>query len=95
MKWVVHLVGGVGSSPDSLPQWPIIAPAVRLDFLGPGFFHRERVTTDGRILGTRMFRTVRPGDSTFDKTAPFIKLKSNTAPTRSGAFPQRFALGEP
>jgi lipopolysaccharide/colanic/teichoic acid biosynthesis glycosyltransferase len=94
MKRGVYLVGGVGRLADSLPQWPIIALAVRLDFLDPASFHQERVTTDGRIFGMREFRTIRPGDRTFDTTAPFIRPRSNAAATRSGPFRQRFGREE-
>ena len=48
----------------TLPLWPLIAVAIRLDSRGPAFFHQERVTKHGRIFRMHKFRTMRTGDTT-------------------------------
>jgi exopolysaccharide biosynthesis polyprenyl glycosylphosphotransferase len=78
----------------SLPLWPVIALAIRLDSRGPVFFHQERVTKDGRIFRMHKFRTMRTGDPGFDTTRPFFKLESDPRLTRVGAFLRRVSLDE-
>jgi exopolysaccharide biosynthesis polyprenyl glycosylphosphotransferase len=78
----------------SLPLWPMIALAIRLDSPGPVLFHQERVTKDGRIFPMHKFRTMRTGDPGFDTTRPFFKLESDPRLTRVGAFLRRLSLDE-
>jgi lipopolysaccharide/colanic/teichoic acid biosynthesis glycosyltransferase len=78
----------------SLPLWPVIALAIRLDSRGPAFFHQERVTKDGRIFRMHKFRTMRTGGPAFDTTRPFFKLESDPRLTRVGVFLRRFSLDE-
>ena len=78
----------------SLPLWPVIALAIRLDSRGPALFHQERVTKDGRIFRMHKFRTMRTGDPAFDTTRPFFKLESDPRLTRVGAILRRLSLDE-
>ena len=78
----------------SLPLWPLIAVAIRLDSRGPAFFHQERVTKHGRIFRMHKFRTMRTGDTTFDTTKPFFKLESDPRLTRVGVILRRLSLDE-
>ena len=78
----------------TLPLWPVIALAVRLDSRGPVLFHQERVTKDGRIFRMHKFRTMRTGDPAFDTTRPFFKLESDPRLTRVGGFLRRYSLDE-
>jgi exopolysaccharide biosynthesis polyprenyl glycosylphosphotransferase len=78
----------------SLPLWPVIALAIRLDSRGPVLFHQERVTKDGRIFRMHKFRTMRTADPAFDTTRPFFKLESDPRLTRVGNFLRRYSLDE-
>ncbi len=78
----------------SLPLWPVIALAIRLDSRGPALFHQERVTKDGRIFRIHKFRTMRTGDPAFDTSRPFFKLESDPRLTRVGALLRRLSLDE-
>jgi lipopolysaccharide/colanic/teichoic acid biosynthesis glycosyltransferase len=78
----------------TLPLWPVIALAVRLDSRGPVLFHQERVTKDGRIFRMHKFRTMRTGDPAFDTTRPFFKLESDPRLTRVGGFLRKYSLDE-
>ena len=68
----------------SLPFWPFIALAIRLDSHGPALFHQERVTKNGRIFRMHKFRTMRTGNPIVDTSKPFFKLKSDPRLTRLG-----------
>ncbi len=78
----------------TLPLWPFIALAIRLDSSGPTLFHQERVTRDGRIFRMHKFRTMRTGDPAFDTSRPFFKLESDPRLTRVGALLRRLSLDE-
>jgi exopolysaccharide biosynthesis polyprenyl glycosylphosphotransferase len=79
----------------SLPLWPVIVLAIRLDSRGPALFHQERVTKDGRIFWMHKFRTMRTDvDASLDTTKPFFKLQSDPRLTRVGGFLRRFSLDE-
>jgi exopolysaccharide biosynthesis polyprenyl glycosylphosphotransferase len=78
----------------SLPLWPIIVLAIRLDSRGPALFHQERVTKDGRIFRMHKFRTMRTGDHGLNTTRPFFKLESDPRLTRVGGFLRRFSIDE-
>jgi exopolysaccharide biosynthesis polyprenyl glycosylphosphotransferase len=78
----------------SIPLWPVIALAIRLDSRGPVLFHQDRVTKDGRIFRMHKFRTMRPAHPTFDTTRPFFKLESDPRLTRVGALLRRLSLDE-
>jgi exopolysaccharide biosynthesis polyprenyl glycosylphosphotransferase len=78
----------------SLPLWPVIFLAIRLDSRGPALFHQERVTKDGRIFRMHKFRTMRTGDHGLDTTKPFFKLQSDPRLTRVGGFLRRYSLDE-
>ena len=78
----------------SLPLWPVIALAIRLDSRGPVLFHQDRVTKDGQIFRMHKFRTMRTGDPAFDTTSPFFKLEFDPRLTRVGVFLRRFSLDE-
>jgi lipopolysaccharide/colanic/teichoic acid biosynthesis glycosyltransferase len=78
----------------SIPLWPAIVLAIRLDSRGPALFHQERVTKDGRIFRMHKFRTMRTGDHGLDTTKPFFKLRSDPRLTRVGGFLRRFSLDE-
>jgi len=78
----------------TLPLWPVIALAIRLDSRGPVLFRQERVTKDGRIFRMHKFRTMRTADPAFDTTRPFFKLESDPRLTRVGGFLRRYSLDE-
>ena len=78
----------------TLPLWPFIALAIRLDSSGPTLFHQERVTRDGRIFRMHKFRTMRTGDPAFDTSRPFFKLEFDPRLTRVGALLRRLSLDE-
>ena len=78
----------------TMPLWPVIALAIRLDSRGPVLFHQERVTKDGRIFRMHKFRTMRTGDPALDTTRPFFKLEVDPRLTRVGTFLRRYSLDE-
>jgi len=94
MKRAIDLAVALPALLVSLPLWPAIALAIRLDSRGPVFFHQERVTKDGRIFRMHKFRTMRTGDPAFDTTRPFFKLESDPRLTRVGEFLRRYSLDE-
>ncbi len=94
MKRIIDLAVASVALLLSLPLWPIIAVAIRLDSRGPALFHQERVTKDGRIFRMHKFRTMRIGDPAFDTTTPFFKLESDPRLTRVGALLRRLSLDE-
>ena len=71
----------------TLPLWPVIALAIRLDSRGPVLFHQQRVTRGGRIFRMHKFRTMRTGNPAFDTTRPFFKLESDPRLTPRQAGP--------
>jgi exopolysaccharide biosynthesis polyprenyl glycosylphosphotransferase len=94
MKRAIDLVVASVALLLSLPLWPVIALAIRLDSRGPALFHQDRVTKDGRIFRMHKFRTMRTGDPGFDTSTPFFKLKSDPRLTRVGVILRRFSLDE-
>ena len=94
MKRIIDLAVASVALLLSLPLWPVIALAIRLDSRGPALFHQERVTKDGRIFRMHKFRTMRTGDPAFDTTRPFFKLESDPRLTRVGALLRRLSLDE-
>ena len=94
MKRIIDLAVASVALLLSLPLWPVIALAIRLDSRGPVLFHQDRVTKDGRIFRMHKFRTMRPADPAFDTTRPFFKLDSDPRLTRVGALLRRLSLDE-
>ena len=94
MKRLLDLAVASAALLLSLPLWPVIVLAIRLDSRGPAFFHQERVTKDGRIFRMHKFRTMRTGDHGLDTSSPFFKLDSDPRLTRVGGFLRRFSLDE-
>ena len=94
MKRIIDLAVASVALLLSLPLWPVIALAIRLDSRGPALFHQERVTKNGRIFRIHKFRTMRTGDPAFDTTKPFFKLESDPRLTRVGVFLRRLSLDE-
>jgi exopolysaccharide biosynthesis polyprenyl glycosylphosphotransferase len=94
MKRIIDLAVASVALLLSLPLWPVIALAIRLDSRGPALFHQERVTKDGRIFRIHKFRTMRTGDGAFDTTRPFFKLESDPRLTRVGVLLRRLSLDE-
>jgi exopolysaccharide biosynthesis polyprenyl glycosylphosphotransferase len=94
MKRLLDLVVASAAMLVSLPLWPVIILAIRLDSRGPALFHQERVTKDGRTFRMHKFRTMWTGDHGLDTTRPFFKLESDPRLTRVGAFLRRFSLDE-
>ena len=94
MKRIIDLAVASVALLLSLPLWPVIALAIRLDSRGSVFFHQERVTKNGRIFRMHKFRTMRTGDPSFDTTSPFFKLESDPRLTRVGALLRRLSLDE-
>jgi exopolysaccharide biosynthesis polyprenyl glycosylphosphotransferase len=94
MKRIIDLAVASVALLLSLPLWPVIALAVRLDSPGPALFHQERVTKDGRIFRMHKFRTMRTGDRALDPTRPFFKLESDPRLTRVGVLLRRLSLDE-
>ncbi len=78
----------------TLPVWPVIALAIRLDSRGPILFHQERVTKDGRVFRMHKFRTMRTGDPALDTTRAFFKIESDPRITRVGGILRRLSLDE-
>ena len=78
----------------TLPLWPVIALAIRLDSRGPALFHQERVTKDGRIFRMHKFRTMRTSSPAIDTSTPFFKLESDPRLTRVGRLLRRLSLDE-
>jgi lipopolysaccharide/colanic/teichoic acid biosynthesis glycosyltransferase len=78
----------------TLPLWPVIAIAIRLDSRGPALFHQERVTKDGRIFTMHKFRTMRTDSPSFDTSRPFFKLESDPRLTRVGRLLRRLSIDE-
>jgi exopolysaccharide biosynthesis polyprenyl glycosylphosphotransferase len=94
MKRLLDLAVALVALLVSLPLWPVIVLAIRLDSRGPALFHQERVTKDGRIFRMHKFRTMRTGDHGLDTTKPFFKLQSDPRLTRVGGFLRRYSLDE-
>jgi exopolysaccharide biosynthesis polyprenyl glycosylphosphotransferase len=94
MKRIIDLAVASVALLLSLPLWPVIALAVRLDSSGPALFHQERVTKGGRIFRMHKFRTMRTGDCAFDTTTPFFKQESDPRLTRVGVILRRFSIDE-
>jgi exopolysaccharide biosynthesis polyprenyl glycosylphosphotransferase len=94
MKRIIDLAVASVALLVSLPLWPVIALAIRLDSRGPVLFHQERVTKNGRIFRMHKFRTMRIGDPALDTTSPFFKLESDPRLTRVGALLRRMSLDE-
>jgi exopolysaccharide biosynthesis polyprenyl glycosylphosphotransferase len=94
MKRALDLVVASAALLVSLPLWPVIALAIRLDSRGPALFHQERVTKDGRVFRMHKFRTMRTDQPTLDTSRPFFKLESDPRLTRVGVFLRRFSLDE-
>jgi exopolysaccharide biosynthesis polyprenyl glycosylphosphotransferase len=94
MKRGIDLVAASAALLLTLPLWPLIVLAIRLDSRGPAFFHQERVTKDGRVFRMHKFRTMRTGEPAFDTSRPFFKLESDPRLTRVGAFLRRFSVDE-
>jgi exopolysaccharide biosynthesis polyprenyl glycosylphosphotransferase len=79
----------------TLPVWPMIALAIRLDSRGPVLFHQARVTKGGRVFRMHKFRTMLVGaTSSLETTSPFFKLESDPRLTRIGALLRRLSLDE-
>jgi exopolysaccharide biosynthesis polyprenyl glycosylphosphotransferase len=78
----------------SLPLWPVITLAIRLDSRGPALFHQGRVTKDGRIFRIHKFRTMRTDGPALDTTTPFFKLESDPRLTRVGVLLRKLSLDE-
>jgi exopolysaccharide biosynthesis polyprenyl glycosylphosphotransferase len=78
----------------TLPLWPVIALAIRLDSRGPALFHQERVTKDGRVFRIHKFRTMRTGGPDLDTTRPFFKLEFDPRLTRVGLLLRKLSLDE-
>ena len=94
MKRVLDLVVASATLLVTLPLWPVIALAIRLDSRGPALFHQERVTKDGRVFRMHKFRTMRTDQLGFDTSRPFFKLECDPRLTRVGVFLRRFSLDE-
>jgi exopolysaccharide biosynthesis polyprenyl glycosylphosphotransferase len=94
MKRLIDLAVASAALLFTLPLWPFIALAIRLDSPGPIFFHQERVTKDGRIFRMHKFRTMRTGDTTIDTTKAFFKIESDPRITRVGGVLRRLSLDE-
>jgi exopolysaccharide biosynthesis polyprenyl glycosylphosphotransferase len=94
MKRAIDLAVASAALLVSLPLWPVIALAIRLDSRGPVLFHQERVTKDGRIFRMHKFRTMWTGDHGLDTTKAFFKLQSDPRLTRVGGFLRRSSLDE-
>jgi exopolysaccharide biosynthesis polyprenyl glycosylphosphotransferase len=94
MKRAIDLVVASLTLLLTLPLWPVIVLAIRLDSRGPAFFHQERVTKDGRVFRMHKFRTMRTGGSTIDTTKPFFKLEADPRLTRVGVILRRLSLDE-
>jgi lipopolysaccharide/colanic/teichoic acid biosynthesis glycosyltransferase len=95
MKRTLDLVVASVALLLTLPLWPFIAVAIRLDSRGPVLFHQERVTKGGRIFRMHKFRTMRTGISPMiDTSRPFFKLDSDPRLTRVGRFLRRLSLDE-
>jgi exopolysaccharide biosynthesis polyprenyl glycosylphosphotransferase len=81
----------------TLPFWPLIALAIRLDSSGPVLFHQERVTKNGQIFRIHKFRTMQtrsPSHPSCDTTTAFFKIESDPRVTRVGKILRRLSLDE-
>jgi lipopolysaccharide/colanic/teichoic acid biosynthesis glycosyltransferase len=94
MKRIIDLAVASVALLLTLPLWPVITLAIRLDSRGPALFHQERVTKDGRIFRIHKFRTMRTGGPAFDTTRPFFKLESDPRLTRVGVLLRKLSLDE-
>jgi len=59
VKRAVDLAGGLVGLALTLPFWPLLALAIKLDSPGPVFFKQARVGFRGRVFGIYKFRTMR------------------------------------
>jgi exopolysaccharide biosynthesis polyprenyl glycosylphosphotransferase len=94
MKRIIDLAVASVALLLTLPLWPVITLAIRLDSRGPALFHQERVTKDGRIFRIHKFRTMRTGGPALDTTRPFFKLESDPRLTRVGVLLRKLSLDE-
>jgi len=94
MKRIIDLAVASVALLLTLPFWPLIILAIRIDSRGPALFHQERVTKNGRIFRMHKFRTMRIGDFAVDTSTPFFKVQSDPRVTRAGAFLRRLSLDE-
>jgi exopolysaccharide biosynthesis polyprenyl glycosylphosphotransferase len=94
MKRIIDLAVASVALLLTLPLWPVIALAIRLDSRGPALFHQGRVTKDGRIFRIHKFRTMRTDGPALDTTTPFFKLESDPRLTRVGVLLRKLSLDE-
>jgi lipopolysaccharide/colanic/teichoic acid biosynthesis glycosyltransferase len=94
MKRIIDLAVASVALLLTLPLWPVITLAIRLESRGPALFHQERVTKDGRIFRIHKFRTMRTGGLALDTTRPFFKLESDPRLTRVGVLLRKLSLDE-
>lgn len=61
MKRAFDLVGAIVGLALSLPLWPLIALAIKIDSAGPVFYHQQRVGLNGKPFRLYKFRTMTEG----------------------------------
>ena len=86
----------------TLPAWPFIALAIRLDSPGPVFFRQERLGLNKRRFGMLKFRSMVDGadaqlaavEPLNEADGPIFKLREDPRVTRVGRLLRRFDLDE-
>ncbi len=91
MKRAFDIVGSVLGLILTLPFWPVIALAVKLDNRGPVFYHQQRVGMNGRIFRLHKFRTMY---TWAEQNGCMWAKKDDPRVTRVGRFLRKSRLDE-
>ncbi|MBX3277090.1 MAG: TIGR03013 family PEP-CTERM/XrtA system glycosyltransferase [Acidobacteria bacterium] len=88
---VFHFIVALAGLLISLPLWPLIAIAIRLDSRGPVFYRQERVGKQGRLFNIIKFRSMREDA---ESNGPAWSAENDPRTTRVGRLLRKFRLDE-
>jgi len=91
LKRAFDLVGAVFGLLLTLPLWPLIALLIKLDSLGPVFYHQRRVGLNGRPFTLHKFRSMYEGA---EKNGHVWATKDDPRSTRVGWYLRKTRLDE-
>ncbi|MHC4234487.1 MAG: exopolysaccharide biosynthesis polyprenyl glycosylphosphotransferase, partial [Planctomycetota bacterium] len=91
LKRAIDLAVSVVGLAATLPFWPLIALAIKLDDGGPVFYSHDRVGQNGLVFALHKFRTMRP--SAENGTSVWA-TKNDPRVTRVGRLLRRLRLDE-
>ncbi len=102
VKRGVDILGALAALAVSVPLWPLVALAIKLDSKGPVFFIQNRVGLRGREFRFQKFRTMYSDaedrreelGSQNEMTGPVFKMKQDPRVTRVGRILRRLSIDE-